>query len=281
MKHPQLLRGESQVVADTTCSVTDDASEENTELFEKGNEHDQENARGKRKQRRPKYLGDYIKMPQTKLTPRKEHKCPMCRFRSFDMVEITKHITECGLKQMDQKKYLCDRVECSFSTNKLWNLNRHKKRNFDLEQQKVTTSLSNASQSDNGKEMDDDWENADPGDLRSILGEISETESEAEVTVIRKDEKLSAEAEAAKNPLHVGRVLRKPTSLIPVTTPKRKEPLSSSTGVPARPIIKRPHLTETGTQTEGRSVHRVEWTITKWKEGNKDIEHIVMIEEDK
>lgn len=223
------------------------------------------------------------------------------------MVEITKHITECGLKQMD-KKYLCDRVECSFSTNKLGNLNRHKKRHFDLEQQKVTTSLSNASQSDNGKEMgmtesalpsvsekpngskdtiegrklsDDDWENADPGDLRSILGEISETESEAEVTVIRKDEKLSAEAEAAKNPLHVGRVLRKPTSPIPVTTPKRKEPLSSSTGVPARPIIKRPHLTETGTQTEGRSVHKVEWTITKWKEGDKDIEHIVMIEEDK
>ena len=91
-------------------------------------------------------------MPQTKLTPRKEHKCPMCKFKSFDMVEITRHITDCGLKQME-KKYFCAQSNCSFSTNKLGNLNRHKKRHADLEQQNVTTSVSNATKKDNGTEV--------------------------------------------------------------------------------------------------------------------------------
>jgi hypothetical protein len=37
---------------------------------------------------------------QTKLTTRKEHKCPLCTFKSFDMEKITKHITEYGLRQI-------------------------------------------------------------------------------------------------------------------------------------------------------------------------------------
>ena len=259
-------------------------------------------------------------MPQTKLTPRKEHKCPMCTFKSFDMGEITKHITECGLRQME-KKYPCDRAECSFTTNKLGNLNRHRKRHLELDQQKASTScsLSNASPSKKRKETiltesalssvlekskgskdaaegrklsDDDWENADPGDLHSILGELSETESEKEVhssretgeskaeSEIPKGEKLSAVDEAPKDPLQVGRILRKPTSPMPVLTPKRKEFVPSSIRVPSRSTIKRPYSMENGTQTDVRNVRKVEWTITKWREGDKDFEHIVMIEED-
>jgi hypothetical protein len=94
------------------------------------------------------------KILQTKLTPRQEHKCPTCTFKSFDIVVITKHITECGLRQMD-KKYLCDKVEWSFTTNKLGKVNRHRKIHLDLEQQQVTksSSLSKASPSKKGNEM--------------------------------------------------------------------------------------------------------------------------------
>jgi hypothetical protein len=142
------------------------------------------------------------------------------------------------------------------------------------------------------KLSDDDWENADPGDLHSILGELSETESEKEVhssretgesnaeSEIPKIEELSAAYETLKDPLQVGRILRKPTSPMPVLTPKRKEIVPSSVQVPSRPAIRRPYFMEKGTQTDDRRVRKVEWTITKWREGDKDFEHIVMIEED-
>lgn len=72
-------------------------------------------------------------MPQMKTTPRKERKCPMCKFKSFDMDEITKHITECGLKQLN-KRYSCDRQDCEFATSKMGNITRHKKRHAELDQ---------------------------------------------------------------------------------------------------------------------------------------------------
>jgi hypothetical protein len=61
--------------------------------------------------------------------------------------------------------------------------------------------------------------------------------------------------------------------------PKRKESFVSSSGLPARPSVCRPPevlSNTTATQTE-RKVCKFEWTITKWKQDDKDIEHIVMI----
>lgn len=51
-------------------------------------------------------------------------KISMFKFRSFDMDEITKNITECGLKQLS-KRYSCDRQDCEFATNKIGNFTRH------------------------------------------------------------------------------------------------------------------------------------------------------------
>ena len=64
------------------------------------------------------------KMPLIKTTPRKEQKCPMCKFRSFDLEVMKKHITDCGLRQLE-RRYICDREDCDFATNKLGNLTRH------------------------------------------------------------------------------------------------------------------------------------------------------------
>lgn len=239
-------------------------------------------------------------MPLTKLTPRKEAKCPMCRFKTYDMAEMTRHITECGLKNLE-RKYSCDREDCNFTTNKMGNLTRHMKRHIEQEAQSVEkvqhiTPLpcrnqindkeataesspsvdcrvgSSASQdAGKGKEIsDEEWINADPGDLRSILGDISETDSEKEV---------DPNATQGGKDANIGRIFRKPTTPIPVFTPKRKDPLVATSGLPARPMIRRPQVSEIGTQT-GKKVRRVESTIAKWREGEKDMERIVMIEED-
>ena len=52
----------------------------------------------------------------------------------------------------------------------------------------------------------------------------------------------------------------------------------SSSGLSANPFVERPKVAVNGTQAE--NVHRVEWTMAKWHESEKDIERIVMIEED-
>ena len=52
----------------------------------------------------------------------------------------------------------------------------------------------------------------------------------------------------------------------------------SSSGLSAHPFVERPKVAVNGTQAE--NVHRVEWTMAKWHESEKDIERIVMIEED-
>lgn len=230
-------------------------------------------------------------MPQMKTTPRKERKCPMCKFKSFDMDEITKHITECGLKQLN-KRYSCDRQDCEFATNKMGNLTRHKKRHAELDQQISPKAISTTTTDKQDQTMksvvvvdeekrretdvdeedsDSEWKEADPGNLHNIIGDVSETESEKEVQHKEKDQEE----------VHIGRIHRKPTVSLPIFAPKRKEPFVSSSGVPAHPKICRPSslFSTSATQTE-KKVRRVEWTITKWKEGDKEIEHIVMIEEE-
>nr|XP_034304729.1 uncharacterized protein LOC117682052 [Crassostrea gigas] len=225
--------------------------------------------------------GDEVKtMPQMKTTPRKERKCPMCKFKSFDMDEITKNITECGLKQLN-KRYRCDRQDCEFATNKMGNLTRHKKRHAELDQQvspKAISTTTTDKQDQTTKSVlvvdeekrketdvdeedsDNEWKEADPGNLHNIICDVSETESEKEVQHKEKDQEE----------VHIGRIYRKPTVPLPIFAPKRKEPFVSSSGVPARPEICRPSslFSTSATQME-KKVRRIEWTITKWKEGDR------------
>nr|XP_022290525.1 uncharacterized protein LOC111102166 [Crassostrea virginica] len=240
-------------------------------------------------------------MPLTKLTPRKEAKCPMCRFKTYDMAEMTRHITECGLKHVE-RRFSCDREDCDFATNNMGNLTRHKKRHTEQEEHSVEKvrqspsprclnqndksgrsdncppASSNAKSSttgnaDEGKVCsDEEWIDADPGDLRSIIGDVSETENEKEKEE-EPDEKRDDEDAS------IGRIFRKPTTPMPIFAPKRKDSLVSSSGLPAHPLVRRPQIAVPGTQTE-KKVRRVEWTIAKWRECEKDMERIVMIEED-
>ena len=75
-------------------------------------------------------------MPLTKTTPRKQTKCPMCSFKTWDMDELKNHLGECGLGQI-QKRFRCD--ECSYSTNKNANLIKTRRNNL-----RKTKSLQNA-----------------------------------------------------------------------------------------------------------------------------------------
>lgn len=95
------------------------------------------------------------------------------------------------------------------------------------------------------EDTDNEWKEADPGDLHSIIGDVSETESEKEVQHKEKD----------KKEVHVGRIFRKPTVPLPIFAPKRKEPFVSLYGVPARPKICRPPsvLSKSATQTKKES----------------------------
>lgn len=204
----------------------------------------------------------------------------MCKFKSFDMDEITKHITECGLKKLN-KRYSCDRQDCEFATNKMGNPTRHKKRHAELDQQvspKAISTTTTDKQDQTTKSVvvvdeekrketdvdeedsDSEWKEADPGNLHNIIGDVSETESEKEVQHKEKDQEE----------VHIGRIHRKPTVSLPIFAPKRKEPFVSSSGVPAHPKICRPSslFSTSATQTE-KKVRRVEWTITKWKEGDR------------
>lgn len=172
------------------------------------------------------------------------------------------------------------------------NLTRHKKRHAELDQQvspKAISTTTTDKQDQTTKSVvvvdeekrketdvdeedsDSEWKEADPGNLHNIIGDVSETESEKEVQHKEKDQEE----------VHIGRIYRKPNVPLPIFAPKRKEPFVSSSGVPARPKICRPSslFSTSATQTE-KKVRRVEWTITKWKEGDKEIEHIVMIEEE-
>lgn len=171
------------------------------------------------------------------------------------------------------------------------NLTRHKKRHVELDQQVSpkaipTTSTDKQDQTkknvvivdeEKRKETDVDeedsnieWKEADSGDLHNIIDDV--TESEKEVQHKGKDQEE----------VHVGRIFRKPTVLLLIFAPKRKEPFVSSSGVPARPKICRlPSVFSYLAKQTEKKARRVEWTITKWKERDKDIEHIVMIEEER
>ena len=106
-----------------------------------------------------------------------------------------------------------------------------------------------------------DWIDVDPGDLRSIIGDTSETENEKEM-----DEGKTRN------------MVRKTPTTPKLIIIKRKDPFVSSSGLSAHPFVERPKVAVNGTQAE--NVHRVEWTMAKWHESEKDIERIVMIEED-
>ncbi|KAK3082825.1 hypothetical protein FSP39_006450 [Pinctada imbricata] len=231
-------------------------------------------------------------MPLIKTTPRKEMKCPMCPFKAFDLEQMKEHIAACGMKNLE-KLYSCSEVNCTYNTNKLSNLTRHKKKHMK--------SQSKTQQSDG------EWQRTDPGNLSDIVGGASESESDV------------CEIQNTSNSFESGRIVRRPTRPAPVFAPPRPtlnipmppdysdEPavcaspsLAGTSDNPPRnnpastPVVfplgqSRPCVSSTNVacekvdasvQTSRPKKRRTTWTITRWSEDDKDIEQVELIEED-
>ncbi|KAK3103800.1 hypothetical protein FSP39_021992 [Pinctada imbricata] len=238
--------------------------------------------------------------PQTKTTPRKERKCPMCPFKTIDMENMKEHLAICGLKQME-KRFLCSKPDCNYATNKSSNLSRHLKRHSDSD---ATVPQS-----------DGEWRRSDPGNLSDVIGDVSADVSGDESDT--EDRGNDADIRVIEATVPADPTMRKRTAPTPVYYPKRmtsgtQSDLENDVGEPVitRPAIERPTLelpprhamhppliplgdnsrlyrppvaltltTSSGTQTEPIQKRKVTWVITKWQEGDKNVEKIEMVEE--
>ena len=63
-------------------------------------------------------------MVNTKITPRKDPKCPMCPYRTSDPEAMRAHLVVCGMEKME-RKFKCG--DCDYETDKSSNLQRRKK----------------------------------------------------------------------------------------------------------------------------------------------------------
>ena len=248
-------------------------------------------------------------MPLTKTTQRKQTKCPMCPFKTWDIDELKNHLGECGLRQV-QRRFHCD--ECSYSTNKNANLMRHKKRHSQEDQESAKCTVVSPCPSDEQILIGDISEESDGDELSP---EESETEGTTEFP--KKTQKEFERPSHEKfSDVEVGRTIRKSTDPTPVQVPKRKigdekfqstlkktvKAVSKSLPKPkisrpsqmidevfklGRPQIERVPMLETpqvtskvhaGVQT-AMTKRKVVWTTARWKEGDRDMERVEMIEE--
>ena len=159
-------------------------------------------------------------MVNTKITPRKDPKCPMCPYRTSDPEAMRAHLVTCGLDKME-KRLSCE--DCSYVTEKQSNLTRHKKAHhsigqimkeqvslIDQDTEQVKVRDERLKDSCDSKE---DWEKADPGDLDDIIGaSCSQISSEDESADHLEKEDLK----------QIDPTVRKLTCPIPVFNPMKK-----------------------------------------------------------
>ncbi|XP_069138835.1 uncharacterized protein [Argopecten irradians] len=222
-------------------------------------------------------------MVKTKTTPRKEQRCPMCTFTCTDMDFMKTHIVQCGMREMEKKSFICD--ICQFATTSTSNLLRHAKRRHSTEQ-----AGPSADKDDQQSDIDDEesWRDNDPGDLSSIIGNVSDSDVEC-----NEEPSVPKVQNAPANP---DPTVRKRTRPDHVFAPKRDAekfgPKDPKNCVSQKvPRIDRPpanvHQTRKPTVTTSRSVHvqtssvvqrQVVWKTTKYTEGERDIEIVEMTE---
>lgn len=246
-------------------------------------------------------------MAKTKVTPRKEPKCPMCPFRSSVTEAMRAHIVLCGMRKMEMA-LKCD--QCDYVTNKSGNLQRHKKRH----------SVSKELKGDQHKDDQEEWLRSDPGSLDNILGEF---ESDASPSSVGHKDSESSSSSSDEDENKTDPTVRKQTTPGPVFAPKRKfsEQISDKSAkelvkskwesgpqkVPKishppqfrQPVLK-DHSISFGTepvkvvvpivpeknaerisiasQTEAARSRRVVWKTTRYQEGDRQIEIVEMDE---
>ena len=249
-------------------------------------------------------------MVNTKITPRKDPKCPMCPYRRSDPEAMRAHLVTCGLDKME-KRLSCE--DCSYVTEKQSNLTRNKKAHhsigqimkeqvslIDQDTEQVKVRDERLKDSCDSKE---DWEKADPGDLDDIIvASCSQISSEDE----------SADNSEKEDLKQIDPTVRKLTCPIPVFNPKKKL-MSAKDRLTAKlkiaPSVFRPKVIQppkrkptatvtkadepsiepkklktsatmisTGVQTDPIKSRHTVWKTSRYQEDGRDIEIVEMKE---
>jgi hypothetical protein len=233
----------------------------------------------------------------------------MCPYKTYDLGAMKEHLTRCGLEKVE-RRYTCSKATCGYSTNRLANLNRHRKRHAEIDT----------------KESDGEWAKNDPGNLSDILGDVS-TDSEVDVNTSSKP---NDEYVPVRKPTHPAKVYTPPPkpvlpSIPEVRTPSLKlrtgsaeisksgnAPSKTTSSVVAKPPPKEVQIdratsempprrmasnvlppvfalgrndpgkvvmTNMGTQTLQPPQKKTRWTITRWTDNGKEYEEIELVEE--
>ena len=240
-------------------------------------------------------------MPKTKTTPVKPKEiCPLCFIEIEGRDAWTAHIVKCAGSAIQ-----C--TECHISFKKKAYLKKHMRRKHGKGAEAIAEGT-DASRKGCEESDDSDWDE-DPGAL--LIGTVSD-DSEDEADVRNILETTQSTTKATDEDLLAGRVVRKRTHPDPVVGSKaakrseesidevEKEDRSSdsdevptdraarvqaevvdkSTGTDDASVAqRRPETKEVGTQSGSYRKRQKEVTVIKYKEGGKDIEKIIEVEE--
>ncbi|XP_061190397.1 B-cell lymphoma/leukemia 11B-like [Saccostrea echinata] len=205
-------------------------------------------------------------MPKTKITVNKGRKCPFCPYRFMKDEELSKHIGECSKELL-----FCN--FCDFNSTTSKNLRRHLKRQHDIGEEtcgEVDSVLQKEGPSESCVSDAESWVTQDPGDLRAVLlGDISESESEDEVSKEKSGKELPCSDESKREE---GRLYRKPTRPLPVFAPARVAPLIDNR--PSNPAPEKQPCEHKECQTDPVYFTESVKIITKWVEEGRRIKKI-------
>ncbi|XP_076078918.1 uncharacterized protein LOC143048964 [Mytilus galloprovincialis] len=155
-----------------------------------------------------------LQMANTKKTPRKGWRCPVCQIRFQTEKELEDHVIGCAKRRSSEEEYLCD--WCPYATSRKSDFTRHQRR-------RPAASLSAID------DTDSEWEKQNPGTLSDVLGEPTKSTKSTTGTSVM-----------VTGSLIKGRVVRKSTSPLPVANSSKKrllDTLKNSLG--PQPIVKR------------------------------------------
>ncbi|XP_033753399.1 uncharacterized protein LOC117336849 [Pecten maximus] len=159
-------------------------------------------------------------MGKTKTLAKKSgHRCPMCAARFEDMDAWSRHLIECGNRQMSLKKYECP--SCDYAAAKKCDLDRHQKRSGHSEPQPNSDS-------------DDDWEEQDQGYILSPQS----VKQEPEWSVTLNREEGDFKDEAVGSSFSVAAPCLLPEASQSLDTSIRKRPASMSPVSSKRKVIR-------------------------------------------
>ncbi|XP_060083349.1 uncharacterized protein LOC132562613 [Ylistrum balloti] len=224
-------------------------------------------------------------MVKTKTTPRKEQRCPMCTFTCVDIERMKEQIVRCGLKEMEKKSFVCE--ECSFATTSASNLLRHTRRRHSAEHTAQPGLSHEGGNLSTEREDEESWKDNDPGDLASILGDVSDSDNGED-----NNDSAGVEPDVEAIPDPTVRKLTRPDKVFTFKrAPEKLSPKDPRNRIPQKlPRVERPPtnlhqipkvlkaVASVSTQTKPVVQNHVVWKTTRYTEGDKEIGLVEMQE---